>query len=141
VQLIRARRLSVRRQRDSPAQWGTATLFAIPAFLLLYMALGFLWKLPPWVAGIYVGASAVTFIAYAIDKTAAARGSRRTPESTLHMLSFFGGWPGAILAQQLLRHKSSKREFRQVFWGTVTLNVIGLVGLASPLVRKVLDGV
>jgi uncharacterized membrane protein YsdA (DUF1294 family) len=83
----------------------------------------------------------VTFIAYAIDKTAAARGSRRTPESTLHMLSFFGGWPGAILAQQLLRHKSSKREFRQVFWGTVTLNVIGLVGLASPLVRKVLDGV
>ena len=105
------------------------------------MGLSFLWKLPFWVAGIYVGASVVTFIAYAIDKSAAVRGNWRTPESTLHLLSLSGGWPGALLAQQLLRHKSSKREFRLVFWGTFTLNIIGLVSLASPLVRKVLAGV
>ncbi|WP_342617960.1 cold shock and DUF1294 domain-containing protein [Rhodoferax sp. GW822-FHT02A01] len=141
VHLIRPRRLSVPRQRDSSAQWGTASLFAIPAFLLLYAALSYLWRLPLWVAGIYVGLSAATFIAYAVDKSAAARGNWRTPESTLHLLSLSGGWPGALLAQQLLRHKSSKREFRLVFWGTFTLNIIGLVSLASPLVRKVLAGV
>ncbi|RKX34036.1 MAG: hypothetical protein DRP64_20420 [Verrucomicrobia bacterium] len=26
----------------------------------------------------------------------------------------FGGWPGALLAQQTLRHKSSKAEFQGV---------------------------
>ena len=105
---------------------------------MLYVALSFLWKLPSWVAGIYVGASVVTFIAYAVDKSAAVRGNWRTPESTLHMLSLSGGWPGALLAQQLLRHKSAKREFQLVFWGTVMLNVVGLVSLASPMARELL---
>ncbi len=54
------------------------------------------------------------------------------------MLSLVGGWPGALTAQQLLRHKSSKREFRQVFWGTVTLNIMGLIALASPVGRRLL---
>jgi uncharacterized membrane protein YsdA (DUF1294 family)/cold shock CspA family protein len=132
VQLVQTRRAAPSpRQHPKPTQWGTATLFAIPAFLLLYTVIAFLWKLPLWVAGVYVVASAATFIAYAADKSAAASGNRRTPESTLHMLSFAGGWPGALLAQQFLRHKSSKHEFRQVFWGTVALNIIGLLALAS----------
>jgi hypothetical protein len=46
----------------------------------------------------------------------AAQGGRwPTPESTLHLWS----WRGAILAQRLLRHKSRKRWFKTVFWGTV----------------------
>jgi uncharacterized membrane protein YsdA (DUF1294 family) len=48
-------------------------------------------------------------------------------------LALAGGWPGALLAQQVLRHKSTKREFRQVFWATVLLNVVGFIVLASPL--------
>jgi uncharacterized membrane protein YsdA (DUF1294 family) len=43
------------------------------------------------------------------------------------------GWPGALLAQQVLRHKSAKGEFRAVFWVTVVLNTGALVVLASPL--------
>jgi uncharacterized membrane protein YsdA (DUF1294 family) len=42
-----------------------------------------------------------------------------------------GGWPGAAIAQQLLRHKSQKREFRKVFWLTVIINVVGLMWLYS----------
>ena len=135
VQLFRTRPTGKPVGETSPAQWGGATLFAIPAFLLLYVVMAILWKTPLWVAGLYFAASAATFIAYAADKSAAARQSRRTPESTLHTLSLIGGWPGALLAQQLLRHKSTKQAFRQAFWATVLLNVIALLLLASPLRR------
>ena len=80
-----------------------------------------------------------TFIAYAADKSAAASGSWRTPESTLHALALAGGWLGALLAQQFLRHKSTKAQFRQVFWATVLLNVVGLVVLASPIRQSLLQ--
>ena len=138
VQLIQSRRAPKSYDRNHPAQWGTATLFVIPAFLVLYTIVATLWKTPLWVAGLYAVTSAITFIAYAGDKSAAASGGRRTQESSLHILSLAGGWPGALLAQQFLRHKSSKQEFRQVFWATVVLNIIALVVLASPLTRSVL---
>jgi uncharacterized membrane protein YsdA (DUF1294 family) len=80
-------------------------------------------KLPFLILVLYIIVSLITFIAYAIDKKAARNGRWRTQESTLHLFSFFGGWPGAIFAQQLLRHKSRKQEFRFVFWVTVLLNV------------------
>jgi len=139
VQLIQSRRGPRPYDRKGPAQWGTATLFVIPAFLVFHTIVAMSWKPPLWVAGLYAVASAVAFLAYAGDKSAAARGSWRTQESTLHMLSLAGGWPGALLAQQVLRHKSSKQEFRQVFWATVVLNIIALVVLASPLTRSVLS--
>ena len=140
VQLIRAGRAARPKGGGRDMQWGTATLLPIPAFLLVYAALSLLWKLPPWVPGLYVGASAATFLAYAVDKGAAAGGAWRTPESTLHLLSLAGGWPGALLAQQFLRHKSAKKEFRQVFWATVLLNGVALVALASPLGRTLVGG-
>jgi uncharacterized membrane protein YsdA (DUF1294 family)/cold shock CspA family protein len=133
IRVVRNRR-SV--ERDSPAQWGTATLFAIPAFLVLFVIVGVLWRPPLLVAGIYAGVSLITFIAYGRDKSAAARGTWRTPESALHGLSLAGGWPGALLAQQFLRHKTTKAEFRAVFWGTVAVNVVAFVALCSPMSRS-----
>ena len=138
IQLIQSRRAPRPSGRASRAQWGTATLFALPAFLVVCMVVTILWKPPIWVAALYFVASAVTFMTYAADKSAAASGSWRTPESTLHLLSFAGGWPGALLAQQFVRHKSTKHGFRQIFWATVVLNLIALVGLASPLGRILL---
>lgn len=144
VQLIQTRRQprSTRQPRPSEqaarAQWGTATLLAIPAFLLTYLVITWLWKPPTWVAGLYVVLSVVTFLAYAADKSAASRGAWRTPEANLHLLALAGGWPGALVAQQFLRHKSTKQPFRQVFWGTVWLNLIGLVTLTSPLRERLL---
>jgi uncharacterized membrane protein YsdA (DUF1294 family) len=121
----------------APAQRGTATLFAIPAFLCIYAVVAALWHPPLWIAAAYVGMSLLTFIVYAIDKAAAQVQRWRTKESTLHLLALACGWPGALLAQQWLRHKSTKQAFRAVFWATVVLNVAGLVVLSSPWGRNV----
>jgi uncharacterized membrane protein YsdA (DUF1294 family)/cold shock CspA family protein len=137
AELIRAARPArIRESRSDSAQWGTATLFAIPAFGVMLM-LGYVLGDPPrWLLWSYIGVSAVTFIAYALDKSAAQKGEWRTSEQTLHLLSLAGGRPGALLAQQVLRHKSSKQEFRSVFWFTVGLNVLGFMFIASPYAKQ-----
>lgn len=70
----------------------------------------------------YFSASAIAFCAYAIDKAAARNSRRRIRENTLHLLGLIGGWPGALLAQKMLHHKSRKNNFQAVFWTTVLLN-------------------
>ncbi len=78
-----------------------------------------------WLA-LYFWASVVTFRAYARDKTLARNGGWRIPEMTLHMMSLVGGWPGALIAQVLLRHKTRKPSFLIGYWFTVTVNCIAL---------------
>jgi uncharacterized membrane protein YsdA (DUF1294 family)/cold shock CspA family protein len=89
-------------------------------------------KMPPLILALYLVASLLTFIMYAADKSAAKKGNWRTQESTLHLLSLAGGWPGALIAQQKLRHKSKKQSFRSVFWVTVLLNFVAFVWLFTP---------
>ena len=101
-------------------------------FIALLIGAVFTGVLPMVVAMVYLVLSLITFIAYALDKSAAESARWRTQESTLHMFGLVGGWPGAIFAQQLLRHKSSKREFQTVFWMTVMLNSGALMWLALP---------
>jgi uncharacterized membrane protein YsdA (DUF1294 family) len=69
-------------------------------------------KISSLILEIYMMISLVTFIVYAHDKPAAEKGVWRTPESTLHLLSLMGGWSGALVAQQQLRHKSRKAVTR-----------------------------
>ncbi len=80
---------------------------------------------------VYLTLSIVTFIVYAFDKSKAKRDAWRIPENTLHFWALIGGWPGAAIAQQLLRHKSQKRPFRIVFWLTVLVNCGVLIWLMS----------
>ena len=89
-------------------------------------------KIPPWVIAVYMVASLLTFIIYAADKSAAKNGNRRISENTLHMFSLAGGWPGALIAQQKLHHKSRKQSFRAVFWVTVILNGVAFIWLLTP---------
>ncbi|GAB6070763.1 cold shock and DUF1294 domain-containing protein [Thiomicrorhabdus hydrogeniphila] len=79
-----------------------------------------------WIPLSYFGFSLLTFIVYWADKSAAQNGRWRTSENTLHILSLIGGWPGALMAQQKLRHKTQKQPFRSIFWLTVIANIAGL---------------
>ena len=101
-------------------------------FAAMYAYATFAWSMPSWIGALYLVASTACFCAYALDKAAARAGRRRTPESTLLMMGLACGWPGAVLAQQWLRHKSAKQSFRLPFYGTVALNMVAFGWLASP---------
>jgi uncharacterized membrane protein YsdA (DUF1294 family) len=60
--------------------------------------------------------NAMTYAAFAWDKRAAERRAWRVPERRLLMLAVFGGTPGALAGQQLLRHKTRKEPFRTSLW-------------------------
>ena len=67
--------------------------------------------------------SLITYIVYAMDKSAAREKRWRTSENTLHVLSLIGGWPGALIAQEKLRHKSKKQSFRMIVWFMIFINI------------------
>jgi uncharacterized membrane protein YsdA (DUF1294 family) len=96
-------------------------------------------RLPTIVFMAYAALSLAAFIAYAIDKSAAQRGAWRIREGTLHMFGLLGGWPGALVAQQTLRHKSKKVSFRVGFWFTVLVNCAALVWLHTENGRSLLN--
>ncbi|MEP5176799.1 DUF1294 domain-containing protein [Marinobacter alexandrii] len=78
---------------------------------------------PMIIPAAYAAMSLLALIMYAIDKAAAVKGRRRVPENRLHLLELLGGWPGALIGQQLFRHKTRKGSFQFGFWLCVVLNV------------------
>ncbi|MFN2455589.1 MAG: DUF1294 domain-containing protein [Pyrinomonadaceae bacterium] len=115
--------------------------FAMSFLVALAVLAAVGWLDMSWLT-LYYGASIITYGVYASDKTAAQNAGRRIPESTLHLMSLIGGWPGALIAQVFLRHKTRKPSFLIGYWFTVIVNCITLgviVGKgASPM--KVLLG-
>lgn len=103
-------------------------------WLVLAAALGGLaWsiaegRLPFESVFVVAGLSALTYIVYALDKHAAQSGRWRVQESTLHALELAGGWPGALIAQRVLRHKTRKPSYRVAFWCMVLLNIAAVAG-------------
>lgn len=106
--------------------WLSATLGAF-VFLCVVAVLVYFERLPVLVLGVYLVASAVSLIIYEVDKSAARNGDWRVRESLLLLIGLVGGWPGALVAQKLLRHKSSKPSFQAAFWFTVVVNCAVLV--------------
>jgi uncharacterized membrane protein YsdA (DUF1294 family)/cold shock CspA family protein len=100
------------------------------SFLLLAVALTAMGVLPALVTLVYLVMSAVSYIAYVLDKDAAGKRRRqRTPEVTLHVLDALGGWPGGLIAQQQSRHKTVKASFQAGFWFSVVVNLVGVAVL------------
>ena len=116
---------------EEPAPWTLPRTLAVPAFAVVYVLVAWRWGFSLVVLLCYAGLSLVTMLAYAMDKSAAVSGQWRTSEQSLHALAVLGGWPGALLAQQLLRHKTSKQSFISSFWLTVVLNVCAFVAWHS----------
>lgn len=105
----------------------------IPLLFITTVTMACYWSyLPLVVLYLYLIISVVTFLFYSWDKYCAKHSKQRVAEITLHYLSLFGGWPGALMAQQLIRHKSIKGSFRIKFWLTVFLNLLMLGYLISP---------
>ncbi len=77
----------------------------------LLLVHGFIWPL-----GAYPVVSLVSFFQYWNDKNSAQNGRWRTAENTLQVTALLGGWPGALVAQQVFRHKTRKLEFQLPFW-------------------------
>lgn len=75
-------------------------------------------------AAVYLVGSFITFGLYRYDKRQAQTGGWRIPESTLHLAETLGGWPGAFIAQRLLRHKNSKLSYQVTFWLIVLVHQI-----------------
>lgn len=136
VQFPRTKRLPNTPRYESPATWTLPRLLAIPVFLLIYWFVAQHRSVSPWVAVVYLVASFIAFFAYAIDKSAARKNSWRTSEATLHWFGLACGWPGALLAQQLLRHKSTKQTFIAKYWATVIANVMGFVTVHTSVVSS-----
>jgi uncharacterized membrane protein YsdA (DUF1294 family)/cold shock CspA family protein len=128
----KARLANERGKQKRKLQKGIISMILATLFLALVGACTLSNQIPSFIFYIYVVASLLTFIIYAVDKSAAQRGAWRTKESTLHLLAIVGGWPGALIAQQKLRHKSQKQPFRSIFWITVLLNCGAFVWLFTP---------
>ncbi|WAB95755.1 DUF1294 domain-containing protein [Pseudomonas putida] len=72
----------------------------------------------------YPAVSLVTLLLYWQDKQQARTQAWRTPEKVLHAGELLGGWPGALIAQQLFRHKTRKASYQMVFWAIVLLHQV-----------------
>lgn len=138
---LRADKVEYVRPKRTLQQSGNPNSFLLAlcaTFLVIVGALALFGRLHPYIAVGYFAFSAATFLAYSLDKSAAREGNWRTKESSLHLLALIGGWPGALAAQQLLRHKSRKSSFLGTFWVTVAGNLAFLIWLFSDAGEKFL---
>lgn len=98
-------------------------------YLLLFSAAtGSLFTSAPLVMW-FVLINVLTMAVYGADKMAARKGMRRVPEATLLAFGVTGGWPGAILGQQLFRHKTQKQPFKTYFMLSVILSIVAMAAI------------
>jgi len=84
--------------------------------------------------------SLFSYFLYAKDKKAAMNNTWRTPETSLHLCALLCGWPGAIIGQQRLRHKTRKVSFRVTFWLTLLINSVAIAALHTSQGERVQRG-
>lgn len=99
----------------------------IPAFLFIVVAIATVKSVPASWLIVYGVASVACFAGYGLDKRAAHRKEWRVSETILILLGLVGGWPGAIIAQEVFRHKTQKVAFRTLFWMSVAINMAAFV--------------
>jgi uncharacterized membrane protein YsdA (DUF1294 family)/cold shock CspA family protein len=128
--------VDIRFDRD-PVTMPILPALLVALFFLALAAATVLMRASPLLFGAYAIVSGITFAVYGADKAIAVRNERRAPtewreqrvpEAALHMLELFGGWPGALVAQQYHRHKSRKAAYQAAYWLIVVANLALLAG-------------
>lgn len=120
----------VNRSRSGSDSWRARRLAILPALALLVALIPLILAgLPVIIPLGYLVMSLLTWWLYYRDKRAAIAGTWRISEQTLQLAALLGGWPGALVAQQVLRHKNRKRSFQLVFWAMVALNLAALLAI------------
>lgn len=71
--------------------------------------------------------SLVGFCAMGLDKRAAKRGARRTPEKRLFLFSLLGGAAGTLAGMYVFHHKTRHWYFVLGFWALTLLQVGAVV--------------
>lgn len=100
-------------------------VFAVVCALPLFGSLSFGLEGISWIPlAAYGLISVLAFFLYWSDKRKARSDRWRTPENVLHAVELAGGWPGALLAQQVFRHKTRKVSFQVLFWVIVLLHQV-----------------
>lgn len=79
----------------------------------------------------YAMLNIATYAAFEHDKRQAIERLRRVRESDLLALAYCGGALGAILGQQLLRHKTRKEPFRSTLYAAGAFNLAICVMLVA----------
>ena len=69
--------------------------------------------------------NAASFLLYSFDKLQAVTKRKRIPELVLYLSAFLGGPIGALLAMQIMRHKTRKLSFQLVL-GILILIELGI---------------
>ncbi|BCL43064.1 MAG: DUF1294 domain-containing protein [Enterococcus faecalis] len=100
----------------------TMTLNRVCYLLLIFAAIGSLFTSSP-LAMWFLLINMLTLVMYGADKMAARKGMRRVPEATLLVFGVTGGWPGAIVGQQLFRHKTQKQPFKTYFFLSIVVSI------------------
>ena len=97
-----------------------AIALAVAGFLALVLKLH-------WLLSSAVGVNIATLALYGFDKRHARLGRGRVPEAVLHLFAALGGSPGALMGQQLFRHKTRKVSFQVIFWLIVAAQLTAVV--------------
>lgn len=117
-----------RMRRASPTVVHTVLLLGFSGGVALWLR-GLGWS---WMLAYLCGINATTALAYGYDKLAAKMaGAPRVPERVLHLAAFAGGTPAALVAQKVIRHKTSKTSFQVVFWILATVQLALAVWLVA----------
>jgi uncharacterized membrane protein YsdA (DUF1294 family) len=96
-----------------------ALLLVLPVYALIRFATWIDWRI---LLGAALAISVFTFFLYRSDKQSAVDGEWRIPEVMLHFFELIGGWPGAFLAQRIVRHKISKTSYQVLYWAIVLIH-------------------
>lgn len=78
---------------------------------------------------LWFGINVVSFATFGWDKMCAENNRRRVPEAQLLLLALFGGALGALLGQQVFRHKTKKQPFRTLLWCAAAINILAALAV------------